>query len=165
MIDEAAIRLRYQGLEPVLDERARRRFAAAEAQAAGHGGGGGGGGAPGGRRRPGAPAPRGDPERPLLWTAKSLRNLTAGLCALGHRVSHNTGGTLLRTLGYSLQANRKTREGASHPDRDAQFHYINDRVKEALAAGEPASSVDTKKREPGGRCPMASAISPTTPDG
>src|SRR3990172_9009762 len=156
MIDEAAIRLRYQGLEPVLDERARRRFAAAEAQAAGDGGGGGGGRKPlpatppsllADRRGRVEPAPRGDPERPLLWTAKSLRNLTAGLCALGHRVSHNTVGTLLRTLGYSLQANRKTREGTSHPDRDAQFGYINEQVTAALAAGEPAISVDTKKKE------------------
>jgi transposase len=65
------------------------------------------------------PATRGDPEMPLLWTAKSLRNLAAGLRALGHRVSHNTVGTLLRALGYSLQANRKTREGTSHSDRDA----------------------------------------------
>jgi Rhodopirellula transposase DDE domain len=93
------------------------------------------------------PTTRGDPDRPLLWTAKSLRNLTAGVCALGHRVCHNTVGTLLRTLGYSLQANRKTREGASHPDRDAQFGYLNEQVKAALAAGEPAISVDTKKKE------------------
>jgi hypothetical protein len=93
------------------------------------------------------PATRGDPETPLLWTAKSLRNLTAGLGALGHRISHNTVGAALRALGYSLQANRKTREGESHPDRDAQFCYINDQVKAALVAGEPAISVDTKKKE------------------
>ena len=93
------------------------------------------------------PATRGDPETPLKWTAKSLRNLTAGLRRLGHRISHNTVGSLLRELGYSLQANRKTREGTSHPDRDAQFGYINDQVKAALAAGEPAISVDTKKKE------------------
>jgi hypothetical protein len=190
MIDEAAIRLRYEALKPVLDEQGRRRFAAAEAQAAGHGGvsavaritgiarstiGRGltelreaGAPPPGRVRRPGGgrkplsvtdpsllddlrrlvePTTRGDPDRPLLWTAKSLRNLTAGLCALGHRVCHNTVGTLLRTLGYSLQANRKTREGASHPDRDAQFGYLNEQVKAALAAGEPAISVDTKKKE------------------
>jgi transposase len=93
------------------------------------------------------PATRGDPQAPLLWTAKSLRNLAAGLRELGHRVSHSSVRTLLQRLGYSLQANRKTREGASHPDRDAQFAYINDQVKAALAAGEPVISVDTKKKE------------------
>ena len=93
------------------------------------------------------PATRGDPMAPLLWTAKSLRTLAAGLGALGHRVCHNVVGDLLRDLGYSLQANCKTREGTNHPDRDAQFGYINDRVKQALAAGEPAISVDTKKKE------------------
>jgi hypothetical protein len=90
---------------------------------------------------------RGDPQAPLKWTAKSLRKLADGLRALGHRVSHNTVAALLRTLDYSLQANRKTREGTSHPDRDAQFDYINARVKQALARGEPAISVDTKKKE------------------
>lgn len=83
----------------------------------------------------------------MLWTAKSLRNLAAGLRELGHRVSHSSVRTLLQRLGYSLQANRKTREGASHPDRDAQFAYINDQVKAALAAGEPVISVDTTKKE------------------
>jgi hypothetical protein len=84
---------------------------------------------------------------PLLWTAKSLRNLAAGLGELGHRVCHNVVADLLRGMGYSLQANRKTLEGTSHPDRDAQFGYLNARVSEALAAGEPAISVDTKKKE------------------
>jgi hypothetical protein len=93
------------------------------------------------------PATRGDPAAPLLWTAKSLRNLAAGLRALGHRISHNVVADLLRGLGYSLQANRKTREGTNHPDRNAQFGYINKKVKQALAAGEPAISVDTKKKE------------------
>lgn len=93
------------------------------------------------------PATRGDPMAPLLWTAKSLRTLAAGLGALGHRICHNVVGDLLREMGYSLQANCKTREGSNHPDRDAQFGYINDRVKQALAAGEPAISVDTKKKE------------------
>jgi len=93
------------------------------------------------------PTARGDPTAPLLWTAKSLRNPAAGLRGLGHRICHNVVADLLREMGYSLQANRKTREGTSHPDRDAQFGYINDRVKEALAAGEPAISVDTKKKE------------------
>ena len=93
------------------------------------------------------PATRGDPQSPLLWTAKSLRNLAAALRALGHRIGHNAVAELLRELGYSLQANRKTREGSNHPDRDAQFGYINAQVKEALAAGQPAISVDTKKKE------------------
>ena len=93
------------------------------------------------------PATRGDPESPLLWTSKSLRKLAEGLRGIGHTIGHNLVGDLLRKLGYSLQANRKTREGTNHPDRDAQFRYINDRVKAALDAGEPAISVDTKKKE------------------
>jgi transposase len=93
------------------------------------------------------PTTRGDPMTPLLWTAKSLRNLAAGLTELGHCVCHNVVAGLLRELGYSLQSNRKTLEGASHPDRDAQFRYINDQVKSALAAEQPVISVDTKKKE------------------
>jgi hypothetical protein len=93
------------------------------------------------------PSTRGDPQAPLLWTAKSLRNLAAGLRELGHRISYSVVRELLHSLGYSLQANRKTREGGSHPDRDAQFCYINEQVKAALASGEPAISVDTKKKE------------------
>ena len=93
------------------------------------------------------PETRGDPQAPLLWTAKSLRNLAAGLQALGHRIGHNVVADLLREMGYSLQANRKTREGSHHPDRDAQFGYINRQVTSALEAGEPAISVDTKKKE------------------
>jgi transposase len=92
------------------------------------------------------PATRGDPTAPLLWTAKSLRNLAAGLRELGHRIGHNVVADLLRDLGYSLQANRKTREGTNHPDRNAQFGYINRKVKQALAAREPAISVDTRKK-------------------
>ena len=191
MIDHAAIRLRYAALDPVLDERGRRRLAAAEALAAGRGGvtvvaritglarstigrglaelrGEAAPVAPHRVRREGGgrkalvvtdatlladlkelvePAMRGDPMAPLLWTAKSLRNLAAGLRGLGHRICHTVVADLLREMGYSLQANRKTREGTSHPDRDAQFGYINDQVKEALAAGQPAISVDTKKKE------------------
>ena len=90
---------------------------------------------------------RGDPELPLRWTSKSVRKLAEGLRELGHRVSYRTVARLLRELGYSLQANRKTREGSSHPDRDAQFEHINATVKAALAAGEPVISVDTKKKE------------------
>ncbi len=91
------------------------------------------------------PATRGDPQRPLLWTSKSLRHLAAALGDTGHRVSHETVGALLRELGYSLQANRKRREGSAHADRDAQFEYINHRVEEFQAAGQPVISVDTKK--------------------
>jgi hypothetical protein len=90
---------------------------------------------------------RGDPESPLRWTAKSVRNLAGALGGLGHSAHFTTVAKLLRGLGYSLQANAKTREGASHPDRDAQFRQINDTVVAALEAGEPAISVDAKKRE------------------
>jgi transposase len=181
VIDEAAIRLRYEAVCPLRDERGRRRFAAGEALAAGRGGilvvsritgvarstiGRGlvelrGGAAldltrvrrPGGGRKALTsldatlledlrrlvdPATPGDPEGPLLWTSKSLRNLAEGLQGLGHRIGHNTVATLLRGLGFSLQANRKTLEGASHPDRDAQ-------VSAALKAGQPAISVDKKR--------------------
>ncbi|MGH2741172.1 MAG: ISAzo13 family transposase, partial [Thermoleophilaceae bacterium] len=93
------------------------------------------------------PDSRGDPELPLRWTAKSVRKLRDALRELGHRVSHETVAKLLRGLGYSLQANAKMREGASHPDRDAQFEHINQTVKAALDAGQPAISVDTKKKE------------------
>jgi len=190
VIDESAIRLRFQALDPLLDERGRRRLAAAEAMAAGRGGvsavsratgmarstigralvelrdgailddnrvrRAGGGRKPltetdasllDDLRRLVDPATRGDPESPLLWTSKSLRKLAEGLRGIGHAIGHNLVGDLLRKLGYSLQANRKTREGTNHPDRDAQFRYINDRVKAALDAGEPAISVDTKKKE------------------
>jgi len=192
VIDEKAIRLRYEALDPLLDERARRRFVAAEALSAGHGGitavaritgiarstigrglkeirGPVVGPAPRGRvRRAGGgrkpltvtdttllddlqallePVTRGDPMAPLRWTAKSLRNLAKDLQELGHRISHDSVAALLRGLGYSLQVNRKTLEGAGHPDRDAQFHYINEQVKQALAASAPAISVDTKKKE------------------
>ncbi len=90
---------------------------------------------------------RGDPERPLRWTAKSLRNLAGELRGQGHEISARSVAPLLRRLGYSLQANAKTREGARHPDRDAQFRHINATVTTALAAGQPAISVDTKKKE------------------
>jgi transposase len=90
---------------------------------------------------------RGDPESPLLWTAKSVRTLAGALREQGHRVSHETVAKLLRQLGFSLQANRKMIEGASHRDRDARFGHINQTVKSALATGQPAISVDTKKKE------------------
>jgi Rhodopirellula transposase DDE domain len=191
VIDVAAIKLRYEALSPVLDERGRRRFAAAEALAAGWGGiaavceatgiarstigyglrelrGEAPDSALRGIRRKGAgrkpltqtdptllsdleglvaPATRGDPLSPLKWTSKSLRNLANALCAMGHRVGHDVVGTLLKRLGYSLQANRKTLEGSRHVDRDAQFRHIAETVKGAIAAGQPAISVDTKKKE------------------
>ncbi len=90
---------------------------------------------------------RGDPERPLRWCSKSQRRLADALRALGHGVSQRSVGPLLRGLGWSLQANAKTREGSQHPDRDAQFGYINDQVADALAQTQPAISVDTKKKE------------------
>ena len=196
MVDEAGIQLRYRLLDPVLDERSRRRFAAAEAKAAGRGGVAavsritgmarstvirglaelgvdfGNGATPlvessrirrpgGGRKKLTAidptllsdlrglvePATRGDPEAALLWTSRSLRNLADALRTMGHRIGHNVVADLLRELNYSLQANRKTREGTHNPDRDAQFGYINAQVAAALTAGEPAISVDTKKKE------------------
>jgi hypothetical protein len=196
VVDETGIQLRYQVLDPVLDERSRRRFAAAEAKAAGRGGLAAvsrltgmarstiirglaelaidfGSGLTSNlqlsrTRRPGGgrkkltetdptllsdlqglvePATRGDPEAALLWTSRSLRNLADALRSMGHRIGHNVVADLLRELNYSLQANRKTREGTHNPDRDAQFGYINAQVAAALAAGEPAISVDTKKKE------------------
>src|SRR5918994_649000 len=93
------------------------------------------------------PDQRGDPESALRWTTKSTRNLAAELTRQGHRVGPDTVATLLKQEGFSLQATSRTSEGARHPDRDAQFRYINDQVKQFRAAGQPAVSVDTKKKE------------------
>jgi hypothetical protein len=93
------------------------------------------------------PVTRGDPTQPLLWTSRSLRNLAKELAKKGHEVCPAVVGNLLRDMGYSLQANRKTREGSQHIDRDAQFQYINTQAKAFLAANEPVISVDTKKKE------------------
>jgi hypothetical protein len=90
---------------------------------------------------------RGDPERPLRWCSKSQRRLAEGLRGLGHQICARSVAPLLLVLGWSLQANAKTREGRQHPDRDAQFRYINGQVAGALADGQPAISVDTKKKE------------------
>ncbi len=191
MIDISAIRLRYETLRPVLDERARRRFAVSEALAAGRGGiaavseatgiarstigrgldelrGKASDSAQGGIRRAGAgrkpltetdptllsdlekivdPSTRGDPLSPLTWTTKSLSKLAAALQAMGHSVGRDVVGTLLKRLGYSLQANRKTLEGSHHVDRDAQFQHIARTVQRAITASQPAISVDTKKKE------------------
>ena len=189
VIDEDAIRTRYEALTGVLDERARRLFLGAEARAAGRGGQAAVARATGasvttvrrglgdlldaefpkGRvRRPGGgrkrtverdptlladlegliePGSRGDPESPLRWTTKSVRNLAAELGRMGHSVSHQTVSEQLHDLGYSLQANRKTLEGTEHPDRDAQFRHISEAVQLQLRLGEPVISVDTKKKE------------------
>ena len=94
------------------------------------------------------PETRGDPMSRLRWTTRSTRTLAGELCRQGHAVSHHSVGRLLSgPLGYSLQAHAKTVEGTQHPDRDAQFRYINDQVTEFLAAGEPVISVDAKKKE------------------
>ena len=93
------------------------------------------------------PTTRGDPESPLRWTCKSVRKLAGELRRNGHAVSHQTVSELLHVLGYSLQANRKVLEGTSHPDRNAQFEYLNGAVQLQLGAGEPVISVDTKKKE------------------
>jgi transposase len=90
---------------------------------------------------------RGDPEAPLRWTSKSVRQLTVELKRMKHQVSHQVVADLLHALGYSLQANRKTREGANHPDRNAQFEHLNGKVKWALQRRQPVISVDTKKKE------------------
>jgi transposase len=93
------------------------------------------------------PDSRGDPMSPLRWTCKTLRNLARELQKLGHEVSYVTVRTLLKKWKYSLQANQKTKEGDSHPDRDAQFRHINETVRSALAENQPVISVDTKKKE------------------
>ena len=93
------------------------------------------------------PDTRGDPETPLRWICKSTRTLAAELTRQHHRISYVKVGQLLHQQGFSLQSNRKTEEGGDHPDRDAQFRHINTQVKRALAAGTPAVSVDTKKKE------------------
>ena len=184
------IRQRFDALVPVLDEQAKRRFAAAEARALGHGGvtmvskvtgiarstinrgiaeiaenrsaGAGRVRRPGGGRRAKTQqdptlledlqklleaSTRGDPMSPLLWTSKSLDKLCAALKDMQHTVCPNVIAKLLRKLGYSLQSNRKTREGSHHPDRDAQFQYLAGHMKEHLSEQSPVISVDTKKKE------------------
>ncbi len=189
----ARIRRKYRSLNPELDERRRRQWAAAEARDLGWGGVTAVARAtglsrttitvgscelalpakqraaearrvrhPGGGRRPLAetdpdllaalealiePTTRGDPVSPLRWTCKSIRRLADELTRENHPVGPVTVAKLLRQAGYSLQANRKTREGASHPDRNAQFQYINASVQRFLQRGQPAISVDTKKKE------------------
>ncbi len=93
------------------------------------------------------PSASGDPQSPLRWMSKSVRNLAGELRAMGHSVSHQLVAELLYLAGYSLQANRKTREGSNHPDRDAQFRFINDEVHRFQRGRRPVISVDTKKKE------------------
>jgi len=189
MMDVGDIRCRFVRLEPFLDERGRRLFAANEALSLGRGGVSAvsfatgiarstinrgvaelrASGVAGPRiRRPGAgrrraetsqpglleaietlveDAIRGDPEAMLRWVSRSQRHIVKALKELGYKVSQKLIGRLLRQLGYSCQANRKTLEGSNHPDRDAQFQYINKVTKAAIANGEPVLSVDTKKKE------------------
>ena len=190
MVDTDAIRTRYEAVAPLLNERARRIWAAGEVLAAGRGGIAavsratgmarstigrglaelrdgtaapaervrrrGGGAKPATETQPGLlPALdelvqssiRGDPEAPLRWVSRSQRHLAAALAERGFSAGQKLVGRLLGKLGFSLQANRKTREGAQHPDRNAQFEHINAAVCEFQAAGEPAISVDTKKKE------------------
>ena len=190
MIDIAAIRARYETLAPLLNERARRLFAASEAQAAGRGGIAavsrasgiarstigrglaelrdgtaptagrvrrtGGGSKPATETQPLLLASleglvqssiRGDPEAPLRWVSKSQRHLSSALAGQGFTAGQKLVGRLLAKLGFSLQGNRKTREGAQHPDRNAQFEHINAAVQTFQASGEPVISVDTKKKE------------------
>jgi Rhodopirellula transposase DDE domain len=190
MVDIERVRTQFQRIEPFLDERGRRLYAANEAMALGRGGVMAVAAATGiarstinrgmvelrvarneigrGIRRPGAgrkreverqpgllaaleavieDAIRGDPEAPLRWVSRSQRNIAEALRRQGFKVSQRLVGQLLREQKYSCQANRKTREGTNHPDRNAQFEHINATVKAAIAAGEPAISVDTKKKE------------------
>jgi hypothetical protein len=93
------------------------------------------------------PVTRGDPESPLRWTCKSVRQLAAELKRMKHQTSHRMVAELLHEMDYRLQANRKTLEGPAHPDRDAQFHHISDKSREFQAGRQPVISVDTKKKE------------------
>jgi transposase len=190
-----AIAAKFAILRPLVDERARRLWAAVEARAIGRGGISRVAEAtglsrvtiraglqelalpdmppgpratperlrhPGGGRKPLRmhdphlvqaletlvdPVTRGDPMSLLRWTCKSAAQLAAALQAQGHLVSKRTVNRLLHDLGYSLQSNRKTLEGSAHPDRDAQFHYINRRAKAFQKQGQPVVSVETKKKE------------------
>jgi hypothetical protein len=189
MIDEAAIRLRWDTVGSRLDERGRRLFAAAEVRGAGRGGLAivseitglarstinrgkndlDGQALPKGRvRRAGGgrralcendpellpalkrlvePATLGDPMRPLMWVSKSMEKLAATLTEMGHPISADTVRKELVKLGFSRQSNRKADEGSKHPDRNAQFEYINAKVIAAQAQQQPVISVDTKKKE------------------
>lgn len=94
-----------------------------------------------------SPVTRGDPESPLLWCSKSLRNIAEALQSKGHKISHNAVGNILKEKGFSLQSNRKTHEGGDHPDRDMQFEFINNHVNDYIEKGKPVISIDCKKKE------------------
>ena len=188
---EAAVRLRFAQVAPVLDERRRRLWAAAEAKAVGYGGVSlvaratgltrptihaglkelasgitplpegrvrrlGAGGRPLAHTQPDLhaaldalvePTARGDPESPLRWTCKGIRKLATELQRQGFRIGRQKVADCLRQLGYSLQGNRKTREGGQHADRNAQFEYLARQVRNVQQRGQPVISVDTKKKE------------------
>src|SRR5271170_1120586 len=189
MIDEVAIRYRWETVGRKLDERGRRLFAAVEVRTAGWGGlavvsritglarstinrgeddldgeplakdrvrRAGGGRRAVAEVDPGLipelkrlvePATLGDPMRPLIWVSKSMEKLAATLTQMGHPISADTVCTELVKLGFSRQSNRKANEGSKHPDRNAQFEYINSKVIAAQAQQQPVISVDTKKKE------------------
>ena len=186
---EAALVAKFAFIGPLLDERARRLWAAVESRTIGYGGDAVVSAAtgmapvtirngrreleegpaatgrvrrPGGGRRPSEvtqpglkkaleelvdPVTRGDPMSPLRWTCKSRAKLAAAMTKRGWRVSSTKVGRLMHELGYSLQSARKSTEGASHPDRNAQFEHINATAADFLAHGQPVISVDTKKKE------------------
>ncbi|WP_163570047.1 ISAzo13 family transposase [Fodinicola feengrottensis] len=108
------------------------------------------------------PGTRGDPESPLRWTTKSTRNLAKEATEQGYAASHTLVRNILRGMGYSLQGTRKTLEGEQHPDRDAQFRYINGLAEDFLTTGDPVISVDTKKKELVGRFTQAGREEPVT---
>jgi transposase len=187
------LKMKYETLKPILDERSYRLCLAADARSMGHGGVSKVASASGasrntiyvgikelesegslkkwteGRiRRPGAgrkarteqdsylledldrlldPATRGDPMSPLRWSCKSTPKLTEEMRALGHIVSQPTVWRLLESLGYSMQSNRKTKDGTDNPDRNDQFEFLNSSVIEFMKRGDPVISVDTKKKE------------------
>ena len=89
----------------------------------------------------------GDPSRPLIWSSKSVRKVSKSLQEKGYQISHETVRKTMMGMGYSLQSNKKTREGGDHPDRDVQFEHINTLSKEFLISGDPVISVDCKKKE------------------
>ena len=147
---QKVIRKKYDVIQAHLNERGRRLWAGSGERA-------GGGRKPAVERQPGLveaietivnPATRGDPMRPLKWTSKSLRKISTELQRQGWQVSAKTVGKILRgKLDYSLQGLQKTREGASHPNRDAQFQYLNQQCQDFQHRGQPGFSVDAKKKE------------------
>ena len=128
------IRTKFEALIPFMDERLRRLWEKDETLIKD-------------LEQLVAPATRGDPCSPLLWTSKSTSKLAKALEEKRHQISPRTVAKLLKQLGYSLQSNRKTAFGSSHEDRDAQFQYINEKVANFQLRNQPVISVDTKKKE------------------